>query len=166
MLPTDTYGITVNSTGTGVYVTSSGANSSITYLTGSGTNFSVAAGWPTSAALAGLNNPTSIALDGRLNVWTPNNTANSGSGLDSVSAVSYLGNAMMPSGTTAGGRQFPSNFLSGGRSIVIDLSGNVWVAGDGASSNSITEIVGAAVPIYQPYSVGLTNLNPRFQKLP
>ena len=165
-VPTDSYGITVNSSGNGVYVTSRGANSSVSYLTGSGTNFSVAAGWPTSAGLAGLNNPTSIALDGRSNVWTPNNTANSVSGLGSVSAISYLGNAMMPSGTAAGGRQFSSNFLSGGRAVVIDLSGNVWVAGDGASGNSITEIVGAAVPIYQPYSVGLANPTIRFQRLP
>ncbi|WP_035348942.1 hypothetical protein [Edaphobacter aggregans] len=163
-VPTDSYGLAVNSLGTGVYVTSNGANSGITYLTGSGNSFSVAAGWPTSAGLAGLNNPTAIALDGRANVWATNNTVNSGSGLDSVSAVSYLGNAIMPSGTTAGGRQFASNFLSGGRAAVIDLSGNVWVAGDGASGNSITEIVGAAVPIYQPYALGLSN--GRFQRLP
>jgi hypothetical protein len=132
-------------------------------LSGSGNSFSVTSGWPTSAGLAGLNNPTAIALDGRNNVWTANNAANSVSGLDSVSAVSYLGNAMLPNGTSAGGRQFSSDFLSGGRATVIDLSGNVWVAGDG-TPNSITEIVGAAVPIYQPYSVGLSN--GRFQRLP
>jgi streptogramin lyase len=162
-VPTDSYGLTVNSLANGVYVTSTGANSGITLLSGSGNSFSVTSGWPTSAGLAGLNNPTAIALDGRNNVWTANNAANSVSGLDSVSAVSYLGNAMMPNGTSAGGRQFSSDFLSGGRATVIDLSGNVWVAGDG-TPNSITEIVGAAVPIYQPYSVGLSN--GRFQRLP
>jgi hypothetical protein len=167
-LPTDTYGITVNATGTGGYVTSTGSNSSIASFVFNAANNAITTSWTASAGLAGLNNPTSIALDGRLNVWTPNNSANSAVGnAGSVSAVSYLGNAMMPSGTVAGGRQLPSNLLSGGRSIVIDLSGNVWVAGDGAlSANSITEIVGAAVPIYQPYSVGLTAANPRFQRLP
>jgi hypothetical protein len=46
--------------------------------------------------------------------------------------------------------------------LVIDQAGNVWVAGDGASF--ITEIVGAAVPLYQPYSMGLTN--GRYQAIP
>jgi hypothetical protein len=46
------------------------------------------------------------------------------------------------------------------------MSGDVWVAGTGSGtpSNSITEIVGAAVPVYQPYATGLSN--GRFQHIP
>lgn len=74
---------------------------------------------------------------------------------------------MFTTGTTAGGRQFDNSVLANGTAIIIDMSGNVWVAGNGLAgspSNSVTEIVGAAVPIYQPYSVGLSN--GRFQRLP
>ena len=73
----------------------------------------------------------------------------------------------MPNGTAAGGRQFDSSLLADPRAIVIDMSGNVWIAGNGPAgspSNSITEIVGAAVPVYQPFSLGL--YNGRFQRLP
>ena len=41
-------------------------------------------------------------------------------------------------------------------------TGAVWVAGTG--NNFITEIVGGAVPIYQPYAVGIAN--GRFQAIP
>ena len=60
-----------------------------------------------------------------------NGTANSGSGLFSVSEVSALGVPLMPNGTAAGGRQLDSSFLANGRAIVIDMSGNVWLAGNG-----------------------------------
>jgi hypothetical protein len=107
--------------------------------------------------VAGINNPKAVAIDGRLNVWTVNGATNS------VSEVSARGTALMPSG----GRLFDSSFLFDGRAIIIDMSGNVWVAGNGpvgTPSNSITEIVGAAVPVYQSYSAGLREN--RFQTLP
>jgi hypothetical protein len=73
---------------------------------------------------------------------------------------------MTPNGTDAGGFQQSSSF-SGGRTIIVDQSGNVWIAGDGTlanPSNFVTEIVGGGVPVYQPYSVGLAN--GRFQAMP
>ncbi len=163
---TDTYGIAVTHLNN-VFVSSAGSNSSISYLTGSGTSYSLFSGWPTPAGLGGINNPTSVAIDGQLNVWTPNNTSNSGSGLDSVSEISYLQANLTTNGTVAGGRQFTPDYLTGGRAMVIDMSGNVWVAGDGTVANPsifITQIVGAAVPIYQPYARGL--YNGRFQTIP
>jgi hypothetical protein len=67
-------------------------------------------------------------------------------------------------GTVAGGRQLAADYLNQGRAMVIDMSGNIWVAGDGGStSNLVTEIVGSAVPD-QPYARGLSN--GRFQTVP
>jgi hypothetical protein len=150
-----------------VFVSSGGASNTISYLTGSGVSYgATTGGWPTSVGLGGINNPASVVIDGARDVWTVNNSNGSVSGLDSVSEVSLLGSGLTQSGTANGGLQLPSNF-SGGRSIIVDQSGNVWVAGDGTStnpSNFVTEIVGGGVPIYQPYAVGLTN--GRFQSIP
>ena len=46
--------------------------------------------------------------------------------------------------------------------LAVDQAGNVWIAGSG--NTFITEIVGGAVPIYQPYAVGIA-VN-RFQSIP
>lgn len=54
-----------------------------------------------------------------------------------------------------------NSYLNGGNAIAIDFSGNVWMAGSG---NSVTELVGAGVPVYQPFSLGYTN--GRFQQIP
>ena len=158
--------VTVGPGSDSAYVASDSSNT-VTYLNGSGNNFSTASGWPNLAGVGGINNPKAVAVDGRLNIWTANGTANSGSGLYSLGEVSATGVALMPSGINAGGRQFDSSFLADPKAIIIDMSGNVWVAGNGPAgspSNSITEVVGAAVPIYQSYSVGLSN--GRFQRLP
>jgi len=162
---TDAYGIAINDFGT--YVSSNNANSEISLLAGSGTSYSIFTGWPTSAGLSGISQPTAIALDGRSNVWTANTTPNSGTGLASLSEVSQKGVALFPSGTTSGGLQLDSSYLSVGRAIVIDQSGNVWIANEGpvgTPANFITEIVGAAAPVYQPFSLGLANT--RFQSMP
>jgi hypothetical protein len=161
---TDTSGIAVDPSSS-VYIGST--NSSVlTALSGSVSNYSVVTGFPTAVGLAGLSDPTSIALDGRYNTWTLNSTPNSVSGLTSLSQVSIKGAALFPSGTEAGGLQLESSYLSVGRSIVIDQSGNIWIANEGTSGapGFLTEIVGAAVPMYQPFSYGLTNS--RFQTMP
>ena len=64
-------------------------------------------------------------------------------------------------------QELVADFDMKGQWATVDQSGNVWVAGDGTStnpSNFVTEIVGGGVPIYQPYAVGLTN--GRFQAIP
>ena len=161
----NTYGIGVTS-GNNVLVSSGGTNSTLTFLSGSGISYAPVAGWPLTAGLGGINNPASVALDGAQNVWTVNSSNDALSGLDSVSEVSIAGASLSPNGTDAGGLQQPSSF-SGGRAIIVDQSGNVWIAGDGTlanPSNFVTEIVGGGVPVYQPYAVGLSN--GRFQNMP
>ena len=157
-IDTDAYGLALNDTGT--FVSSNNANSEVSLLTGSGTSYSMLTGWPTSAGLSGISQPTGIALDGRSSVWTVNTAANSGTGLASLSEVSVKGVALFPNGTVSGGLQLDPTYLSVGRSVVIDQSGNVWIANEGPAgspANFITEIVGAAVPVYQPFSWGLAN---------
>jgi hypothetical protein len=106
----------------------------------------------------GIATPTSIAVDGRLNVWIPNNA--NGTGTGSVSVLGSANGALELSPST--GYQKASAYLNSGRALAVDQAGNVWVAGDGA--NFITEIVGAGVPIFQPYSLGLQK--GRFQTIP
>ncbi|NYF89821.1 hypothetical protein RBB79_09680 [Tunturiibacter empetritectus] len=109
-------------------------------------------------AMIGAAAPTSIAVDGRLNVWIPNNTNGTRTG-----SVSELGSQNIAGGLSpATGYQKDSTVFTSGRATAVDQAGNVWVAGDGA--NFITEIVGAGVPIYAPYAVGLKN--GRFQTVP
>lgn len=144
-----------------VFTGSTGSNQ-LTFLSGSGTSYAIAAAWPTTTGQAGVSDPTVIAIDGASSVWTANHT-NNGS-LGSVSAITALGVSISPDGVPAGGYQKSSSYLSSNRALVIDQSGNIWVAGDGISSNYVTEIVGAAVPIYQPFAIGLSN--GRFQTIP
>lgn len=132
-----------------VYLASNGTKDA-TKLSGSGSSYSIASGWPTSIGAAGLSNPTGLAIDGVGNSWIANLGASG-----NVSEVSSSGASL----SSASG--FQSAALgSGAHSIAIDQSGNVWTS----SSSGITEIVGAAVPIYAPYSVGLSN--GRFQLIP
>jgi len=116
-------------------------------------------GFPfTTPGTIGIATPTSIAGDGRLNIWIPNNSNGTGTG-----SVSELGSANGALGLSpATGYQKASAYLNSSRALAVDQAGNVWVVGDNA--NFITEIVGAAVPIYQPYSLGLAR--GRFQTIP
>lgn len=162
-----TYGISTDAyngatTSNNIYISSQSSSNSVTKLNGSGTSYAAVSGWPTSAGTAGVNNPTAMVLDGIQNSWVANNATNSVSGLVGVSELTSGPVSLSPDGTTAGGFQKSSTFLGPGRSIVVDQSGNVWVGSDNASS--ITEIVGAGVPLYQPYSLGLQN--GRFQTIP
>ena len=164
------YGIAVDLvTGTSptnnVYV--SGISDAIAKFNGSGTNYTLVSGWPTTPGTAGLNAPTSIVLDGSVlgaptNIWSVNNSSNTTSGFFSISEIGPTGGALSPSGTTNGGFQKPAPYLGRGLALAIDQSGNLWVAND--SSTSVTEIIGSAVPLYQPYAIGL--MNGRFQQVP
>ena len=134
----------------------SGAISGLTASSGYTTSLN---GFPfTTPGTVGIATPTSIAVDGRLNVWIPNNANGTGTG-----SVSELGSANGALGLSpATGYQKASAYLNSSRALAVDQAGNVWVVGDNA--NFITEIVGAAVPIYQPYSLGLAR--GRFQTIP
>ena len=149
------YGLTVDAFN--VIVASTIDTGVVNSLLFNGTNYVTANGWPVTVTTAGIVNPTAITVDGRLNIWIPDN-GNAASG-GSVSELNYSGNDPLSPPT---GYQKSSAFLHSGRATAIDQAGNVWVAGDG--NNFITEIVGAAVPIYQPYAAGLAN--GRFQQMP
>jgi hypothetical protein len=159
-----TYGLTVGSStgGNNVYVTSQDTNSTLTIVspvTPGSTTYAVSFTSPANAG--GLLAPTGISLDGAMNSWVANNSAES-SGLYAVSELGSTGNSISPAGTN-GGYQKPTTVLSGGRMSVVDPIGNVWILNDNLP-NSVTQILGAAVPIYAPYSYGLQN--GRFQTIP
>ena len=161
-VPNNAYGVAVSpapATAASVFVSSTGANNGFSSFSGSGTNYSTL--WTTTPGQAGINSPTSIAVDGRANVWGVNNASDTGTGLYAASEVNSVGGSLSSDTTTSGGFQLGSSFLNGGNALAIDLSGNVWLAGSG---NSITELVGSAVPVYQPFSLGLQQ--GRFQTIP
>ena len=146
-----TYGLNVNYAN--AIITSTNDTNSINTLVFNGTTWVTASGWPFTANSAGISSPTAISVDGRSNVWIPNNSS------AALSELSYFGaNPLSPST----GYQKASTFLNSGRASIVDQAGNIWIVGDG--NNFVTEIVGGAVPIYQPYAAGLAN--GRFQQIP
>lgn len=153
-------------------VTVSGSTSTITnkvYVIANGQNnvyiFNVSqvgdsSGHPTAAptvSLAntatggGLSTPNAIALDGGGNSWVANR------GSQSISAVDASGSPITPST----GYVKTSDYFGQLQTLSIDLSGNIWIA---AGANTITEIVGGAVPVYKAYADALHT--GRFQTIP
>jgi hypothetical protein len=164
--PANTQGIVVaNSTPSSVFVSSIAPGNSISYFANIGdTGYLLQSNWPATAPLGGINQPTAIAIDGAANIWSANSTANTNPAFASdptasptLFGVSELSSSAVPLSpdTASGGFQKSASYLNGSSSIIIDQSGNVWIAGGAAGSNFITEIVGAGVPIYQPYALGL-----------
>ncbi len=139
------YGLAVSAVVAGptnyVFTGAQGSNNSLSQFSGLGTSYTSASGWP----VTGLSTPTAVVTDGAQNVWALNNA----SGSNSLFAIGANKQAISPSG----GFVKSASYLGGGRSMVIDQSGNIWIGLDG--SNSITEVVGAAVPVVQPYSTGI-----------
>lgn len=159
-VPSPSYGVIVGSSNQ-VYVTSQDAGSSLTVLAPSNSGYAVQSGFPTPSNTAGLSTPTGIWLDGAQNAWIGDHTAES-SGLYAVSVVGVNGSAISASGLN-GGYQKASSYLNGVRGMLVDQVGNVWITNDN-NPNTITEIVGAAVPILGPYSYALQQS--RFQTIP
>jgi hypothetical protein len=152
--PSTTYGITVTAAVSGsnnlVYVSEDGANFLDQFQGGPATTYSEDANWP----VAGGITPAEVASDGAKNVWTIDNGANA------VVEVGANLQALSPSG----GFQKSAGYLGSGTAITIDQAGNVWIGLNGA--NAITEIVGAAVPVYQPYATALKGSGNLFQTIP
>ena len=94
-----------------------------------------------------------MTVDGRGNSWIAN------SGSPSISEVSFFGTLPLSPST---GFLKDATYLNSNKAIAVDQAGNVWIAGSG--NNFVTEIVGAGVPLYAPYAVGLAN--GRFQQIP
>jgi hypothetical protein len=119
-----------------VWVANEG-NNSVTKMSHSGTFFSGAGGFIGS----GLVYPECLVVDGAGNVWV--------GGFTSKNIVEFSNSGAVLSG--------PVGYRSGDRSavegIAVDGSGNVWATSD---SSSVSEIVGAAVPVVTPIAVGVT----------
>ncbi len=150
-----TYGLSVTAIPAGgtknyVYVGSDGGSNSLSLYQGIGTSYSSVLNWPAT----GLSTPAAVVSDGALNVWAINNA----SGANSLVAYGVGKQSISP----VAGFQKPATYLGSGRSLIIDQSGNLWIGLDG--TNSITEIVGAAVPVVQPYATALKTGN--FQLIP
>jgi len=113
------------------WVTSQNGNSVVEF-SNSGSILSGASGFTG----GGLTSPLAIAIDGAGNVWVQNGR--------SVTELSNSGAIL--SGT--------SGYSDGGAGdIAIDGSGDVWMIG----YQSAVELVGAAVPVVTPISVGVKN---------
>jgi hypothetical protein len=159
-----------------VYVSAVTPGNSISYfINGGASGYLLQNGWPATAPLAGINQPAAIAVDGASNIWSANAAANTNPAFASdptasptlygVSEISLDAVPLSPD-TASGAFQKPASFLNGSSNsgIIVDQSGNVWVVGGASANNFITEIVGAGVPIYQPYAFGL--YKGRFQSAP
>ena len=112
-------------------------------------------GFPISTpATAGIAAPTSISIDGRQNIWLPNNTNGTDANSNPAGSVSYVSSRRYATFTCY---RIPerSNLPELQPRLAVDQAGNVWVAGDG--NNFITEFVGAGVPLFQPYAAGMAN---------
>jgi hypothetical protein len=161
-----------------VFISSVTPGNSISYFANvNSSGYLLQSNWPATSPLGGLNQPTSITIDGADNVWSANAVANTNpaAATDPNAAATLFGITELSIGglplspdTATGAFQKPATVLNGttNSSILVDQSGNVWIAGGAASSNFITEIVGAGVPIYQPYAEGLNPGIGRFQSVP
>jgi streptogramin lyase len=89
----------------------------------------------------GLSLPNDIALDGAGNAWISNYN-------NRISEFTNAGVAISPSTgyATSGSVNYEG--------IAVDGSGNVWIS-DGTYNPSLTELVGAAVPVITPIVAGL-----------
>lgn len=161
-VPSPSYGVIVGPTDR-IYVTSQDPAASLTVLAPSGSTYAVQPGFPTGSNVGGLSNPAGTWIDGGESSWAANNAAESTNGLYGVSVVAIDGTAVSASGNANGAYQKAPQYFNAMRGIVVDSGGNVWITNDN-NATSVTEMVGAAVPIYEPYSNGLQN--GRFQTRP
>ncbi|MDE3104018.1 MAG: hypothetical protein KGK08_02485 [Acidobacteriota bacterium] len=82
---------------------------------------------------------TALAVDGNNNIWL---TTAAGS----VAEVTQSGTLL------SGSFGYTANNVRNGDGIAVDGSGNVWISSNISSGNTLTELVGAAVPVAAPLS--------------
>jgi hypothetical protein len=158
----NSYGLSIGP-GNNLYVSASDSGVITGLVAGTGSVYTAAVGgFPfTAATTAGIAAPTAISIDGRQNVWIPNLTNGTDASSNAAGSISYVSNNGVALSPATGFQKGPT-YLNSSRAMAVDQAGNVWVGGDGNSF--ITEIVGAGVPLYQPYAAGLAI--GRFQTIP
>jgi streptogramin lyase len=130
------YGVAIDHTGN-VWVSNLGGNGSVSEFSSSGTAISGADGF----SGGGISGPYGIAIDGAGNVWTANQ-------------FNYTISEFNQSGTAiSSDNGYTSAELIAPYAIAIDPSGNVWTATNNGNA-SLTEFVGAAVPVVTPLAAG------------
>lgn len=154
------YGIIVGPTNK-VYSTAGDPQDNLTILSPQGSGYVTT--FTSGANAGGMSNPAGLWLDGAQNSWIANNSPETSTGLYGLAVIAQDGTSLSSDGKANGGYQKASTLFNAVRAVLIDQVGNVWVTNDN-NPNSITEVVGAAVPMYGPYSTGLQN--GRFQTIP
>lgn len=124
----------------------------------------------TSALAGGMTGARFSVLDGAGDMWVGNGNGTVVNSVTyyTVSAISNAGTSITPVTTTnvnPGG--YTHNYGTTPRGVATDASGNVWVPNSASTVGAVsqlTEIVGAAVPVYLP--LGAAALNNRLGTLP
>ena len=127
------YGIAVD--GGGNVWTANSGNSSISKLSNAGGLL-----FQSAQNAGGLSTPAGLAIDGAGNIWVIGSSK-------AWSEFSSAGVAISPSTGYLGGN------VANRYGVAIDGSGNVW--GADYSDNTVSELVGAAVPVITPIAAGL-----------
>ncbi len=101
----------------------------------------------------GLNSASGVAMDGASNVWVANSNLFDSSAGPGVSEFSNTGAGLSPKTFQGGGVNAPS-------SIAVDGSGNVWAVNSftgtaNPPAGTVTELIGAGVPVVTPIVQGL-----------
>jgi hypothetical protein len=102
----------------------------------------------------GMSLPICVAIDGAGNAWVTNYTGTFPS-LTGITLVELSNSGSVLSGASgylnAPLVAFEQNAVN---PTALDGSGNIWLANNG-TNNSVTEVIGAAVPVITPISAGL-----------
>ncbi|MES2391941.1 MAG: hypothetical protein V4555_09890 [Acidobacteriota bacterium] len=101
--------------------------------------------------LTGTASTSAIVLDGAGNVWSANDSFNSGVNTDN--AICALNNS---AANISGAHGYPPpTATTQPNAIAVDLSGNVWY--DTGTDNKLYELVGIAVPVANPVAYAAAN---------
>jgi len=131
-----TSGIAIDSSGN-VWTASHSGN--VAKVNNSGTALSGTSGF----TLTGLALAQNLAIDGAGNVWVPGGT----------SSVSTIVEASSSGATLSGSTGYQGGSLDDPVGVAVDGSGDIWVSN--LVSNTVTELIGAAVPVITPIAAGL-----------
>jgi hypothetical protein len=127
------------------------AGAGVVELNNSGTTISPQGGYTG----GGMSTPGGIVIDGANNAWIANYVFDGSGALTNVSVVELSSSGTVLSGTNGfgytSGSQFPGGYPN---PIAVDGSGDVWLGVNG-TNNSVTEFIGAAVPVITPIAAGL-----------